>query len=470
MNRQVAPAAAVSNVRAEEAVLGKIILDHHAYRSIEGLLRAEHFTVPHHRQIFEAVRECHDQKKQPSLALLEAKLPQFFEGAGDVEAVLQVLIEKAADGVSPTDFVDELVATLEARESARQIGPKRIHLIPFDRIKPTKRPRGLIKGLLSREGLIVVWGPPKCMKTFVVLDWCFHIALGWSYRGRRVTQGPVVYCGFEGQAELPARVEAFRRHRLQGEAAMSSVPFFFQPVTLDLVRDHTLLIAAISATLIRTPPVAVVLDTLNRSLRGSESSDEDMGAYVRAADAIRDAFACAVLVVHHSGIDTNRPRGHTSLTGAADVQLSVRRDGDDRIIVKIDAAKDMLAGVELVSTFETVEVGVDEDGDPVTSCVIVEADGQPDRPSPARRLPPKAFAALRGLRNCTAELGVLAPPGSRAPAGTKGVTTQQWRDELKKAGVINAEGNYRQEFIRLRVTLQNTATIGIWEEFVWPVT
>ena len=94
-------------------------------------------------------------------------------------------------------------------------------------------------------------------------------------------------------------------------------------MTIDLVKEHEELIAAIRT--IDPPPVAVVLDTLNRSLNGSESSDEDMSAYVRAADAIRETFDCAVLIVHHCGIKL-RPRGHTSLTGAADAQLAVKRD------------------------------------------------------------------------------------------------------------------------------------------------
>ena len=60
-------------------------------------------------------------------------------------------------------------------------------------------------------------------------------------------------------------------------------------------------------------PAAVAIDTLNRSLAGSESSDEDMAAYIRAADAIRDAFNCAVVIVHHCGHEGTRPRGHLSL-------------------------------------------------------------------------------------------------------------------------------------------------------------
>ena len=70
----------------------------------------------------------------------------------------------------------------------------------------------------------------------------------------------------------------------------------------------------------------VVLDTLNKSLVGSENKDVDMGAYVRAAEAIRDAFDCVVIIVHHCGYDDTRPRGHSSLPAAVDAQLAVTRE------------------------------------------------------------------------------------------------------------------------------------------------
>ena len=52
------------------------------------------------------------------------------------------------------------------------------------------------------------------------------------------------------------------------------MPFFLEPVTLDLVKDHKKLIAVIETTLGESRRGAVVLDTLNRSLAGSESSTE----------------------------------------------------------------------------------------------------------------------------------------------------------------------------------------------------
>ena len=78
-------------------------------------------------------------------------------------------------------------------------------------------------------------------------------------------------------------------------------------MTLDLVRQSDDLIQAVRSNEIN--PAIVTLDTLNRSLHGSENSDEDMGNYIKAADAIRETFNCAVIIIHHCGIEGTRPRG-----------------------------------------------------------------------------------------------------------------------------------------------------------------
>jgi RecA-family ATPase len=175
-----------------------------------------------------------------------------------------------------------------------------IRLVAFDDIKLGRERRYLIKGLIPRTGLIVVWGPPKSGKSFWTFDLVMHVALGRPYRERRVDPAPVIYCAFEGQTGIEARCSAFRKKFLADYH--QPVPFYLEPVTLDLVKDAAELTSVIRATLGNVKPAAIVLDTLNRSLRGSESSDEDMTAYIRAADSLREAFDCAVIIVHHCGV------------------------------------------------------------------------------------------------------------------------------------------------------------------------
>jgi hypothetical protein len=248
-------------------------------------------------------------------------------------------------------------------------GP-RFNLIPFSQVVRSQTSQYLIKGLISGTGLIVVWGPPKCGKSFWVFDAMLHVAAGWEYRGRRVTQGNVVYVALEGQDGFGNRAEAFRQRRF--ENGIGDVPgFFLVKERTDLVKDHPELIKCIQAQCPEGKPSVVVIDTMNRSLVGSESSDEDMAAYLRAADAIKDKFNCAVIIIHHCGINESRPRGHTSLTGAADVQISVKKDANSNIIATVECAKDMSEGTIVGSRLEVVELGKDQDGDQFTSCHVV---------------------------------------------------------------------------------------------------
>jgi hypothetical protein len=343
----------------------------------------------------------------------------------------------------------------------------RFRLIPFDQIQFGRERRYLVKGLIPRVGLVVVWGPPKCGKSYWAFDLVLHVALGWEYRGRRVHQGPIIYAAFEGQSGLEARVEAFRTHRLAEDH--DAVPFYLEPVTLDLVRDHGELIAVINSHLGETPPVAVVLDTLNRSLAGSESSDEDMSAYVRAADAIRDAFGCVVIIIHHCGVEGSRPRGHTSLTGAVDAQLSVKRDGMENIVVTVEMAKDGPQGDTITSRLEPVEVGTDEDGEPITSCVVHEAEGAGGKPRKMPKLTGAETVALQAIHEALADNDVTHPGLPQIPRGIPLTKTGIWRQYSYRKGIsASAEDRARQAaFKRGYEGLQRKGVIAVWYEYVW---
>jgi hypothetical protein len=171
----------------------------------------------------------------------------------------------------------------------------------------------LVKGLIANSGLAVIWGPPKCGKSLWAADLGMHIALGWDYRGHKVQQAPVVYVALEGRHGFPARIEAFRRHH-----GIESAPFYLLTSSLDLVAKSNQLISDIRAQLRTNLPGALFLDTLNRSLVGSESKDEDMARFLAAAEKVAHELSCAVVIVHHCGIDASRPRGHTSLSGAVE--------------------------------------------------------------------------------------------------------------------------------------------------------
>ena len=73
------------------------------------------------------------------------------------------------------------------------------------------------------------------------------------------------------------------RHRLHRHLAEEPdpIPFYLVTAPMSFAKDHAELIAAIKVQLGAEKPVAIVLDTLNRSLGGSESDDKDMGAWLK---------------------------------------------------------------------------------------------------------------------------------------------------------------------------------------------
>lgn len=319
---------------------------------------------------------------------------------------------------------------------------KRVELIPFDQICLGTEPRYLVQGIIPRAGLIVVYGPPKSGKSFLTFDMVMQVALGRQYRGRPTRQGAVIYAAFEGQDGIRARVEAFRQRHLSEEA--TGVPFYLQPLRLDLVMDVQALIAGIRETLQAVMPIAIVLDTLNKSLHGSENSDEDMGAYVRAADALRETFDCAVIIVHHSGLEGSRPRGHTSLTGAADAQLAVKRDPVGNVLMTVEWMKDGPEGETITSRLESVEVGMDSAGQAITSCVVVPAE-----PVTVPTAGPHLTANQRSF------LGILRD------AGPAGLTVDEWNAKARQEGLGVKR---RTDLMDLRKTLRDKRLVHTYAE------
>lgn len=341
----------------------------------------------------------------------------------------------------------------------------RFEPIPFSQIKLDTSQSYLIRDLIPTNGLTVVWGAPKCGKSFFVFDAMMHIALGWPYQGKRTKQGTVLYITCEGQAGFPARKEAFQQKFLEEDTI---VPFHLLPTRLDLAHDAEQLIYDIRAYMAGQTVAAIVIDTLNRSLAGSESKDEDMAAYIVACDKLREIFQCAVVVVHHCGVESTRPRGHTSLTGAADAQIGVKKDDTGLVTAHVDFMKDGPDEAEVCFRLEPVIVGTNDDGDEITSCIVAPADGEePERAPKPKRKGKAATVAFGNLENLLAEGGETADD-YHVPNGKTAVRVETWRKtHYLHLGNDVPEATRRQDFYRARTELLANKQIGIHGDWVW---
>jgi hypothetical protein len=75
-----------------------------------------------------------------------------------------------------------------------------------------------------------------------------------------------------------------------------------------------------------------------------------------------------------------------------------------------------------------VDVGIDDDGDKITSCVIVPIEGlQPSKEHKTVKLTKSEKIALAALHEAIDECGEIPAASNHIPRNVKCVTVAQWR-------------------------------------------
>ena len=265
----------------------------------------------------------------------------------------------------------------------------------------------LVKGLVNRGEFSAWYGPPKAGKSFALLDLELHIAAGRPWRGRRVRQGRVLHLALEGGGGIANRLVA-----AQTKFGRDRLPFHVLAVPVDLLGgDGDRLLAFINAKLAELGGAfdLIVFDTLSRAMPGAnENSAETMTAVIAVLDRLRAATGAHVAIVHHVGKDGDRGmRGHSSLLGAVDLAVEIK-DG----LIRITDARDCPEGAVWGFDLDAVQIGTDDDGDPIFSCIVRElAEGEEPRtrkkpkPGKPRPLGPVEKRVLDAFKAALVDIG-----------------------------------------------------------------
>lgn len=245
--------------------------------------------------------------------------------------------------------------------------------------EPYCPPLYLVKGLLDRGEVMVVFGESGTMKSFFVQDLFMHVSAGMEYCGRRVNRTGVLYVAAEGGLAFRKRVYAWlQAHGFEPGYRMPDFYVATEPV--DLMGDA----GAIERTLdiaeeaLGCPIGVVVFDTLAANFgAGSENDNSDMQRVLNRAR--KRCGSRAIVLVHHTGHDDKqRERGGSALRGAADRRYLVTRPDGGRLVnvqclkVKDDSPPDPLAFEWHIEHLPWV----DSDGDPLASVVLKPAPFQ----------------------------------------------------------------------------------------------
>ncbi len=269
--------------------------------------------------------------------------------------------------------------------------------IPANEIKPALSLRWLIKGVLPQKGLAIVYGAPGSGKSFFVIDLVAHISSPElvKWRNRKAETGGVAYCFLEGGFGAHNRISALSS-RLGDLGSFFSYPYSMNLSSAPKAahdgsgmtkNDAKILVGSIREQ--QGAVAVVVIDTLSRAMSGKdENSSTEMTAFIAAMDYIAAELECLVVVVHHSGKDQSRgARGHSSLLGAIETEIEITRPSKETTgrIAKMTKMKEGGDGDEFAFELEQFVLGDDEDGEPVSTCVVSHTELDPTKHKPKRQ-------------------------------------------------------------------------------------
>jgi hypothetical protein len=257
-------------------------------------------------------------------------------------------------------------------------------------VDPLLSRKWLIKYLLPEVGHGLLAGQWGTYKTFVAFEIAYSVMTGNAFASRfKVKRRSGVFLiAAEGASEVAVRLEALAREKCGGHRQ----PFMWCEETPRLLESDatTKLIAMIKAADAEmradhgVPIGLVVIDTMIIAAgytKDGQEQDAAANAQVQlVVQLIAQACGVFVLGVDHFGksMETGT-RGSSVKETNADVVIALlgkEQDGrvtDPRLNVrKIRGAR---AGFEIGFTTTVVELGKDEDGDPIDTLVILWGDG-----------------------------------------------------------------------------------------------
>ncbi len=336
----------------------------------------------------------------------------------------------------------------------RLLGERSIEPGRGDRARPlptftiddlAQRPRleWQVDEVLPLGGLILIYGKPKCRKTFLALDLSLSVARGSNWHGRKVRQGVVLYIAAEGGHGLFPRIQAWRSRYDDGKLR----PDAFRVVDRVVPFLHAGAVDELAELIAEIRPTLIVIDTLARSIAGGEeNSSVDMGQFVAACDRLRRISGSTVVIVHHVGRSGDNPRGSNALDGAVDTMVRVSSRGEV-VTVHCAGQRDSAEFEDLVFRSVSVEVAHPGTGQRTTSCVLVPTHEPAARSTPTG-LKPFQDAVVQALATARGE-GELTMTALAPLAGVVSSQLHRVVDELHDLGIVNAPHGIRPRVAKL---------------------
>ncbi len=324
----------------------------------------------------------------------------------------------------------------------------------------------LIKGIIEVHTLAMVFGAPGSGKSFIALDMACSVATGLECLGHPTVQGAVFYIAGEGKNGLGKRLRAWEIEnniKLLGHPLyISSRPAQFydqesaqevEAAIEDMARQNNIV------------PNLIIIDTLARNFGGGdENQTTDMNKFIQHVDLVKDKWSATALVVHHTGLqEQHRARGSIALKGAMDHEYRVEKEGN-LITFSNTKEKDNEQSGQKFLTLKKVELGIFDDREPLTSCVVVPSDVSQFIASMTGQ-PRKTLDLIKKAINEIGEELKVGRSNSLVRGAKKDCLKELFKNE--KISTSDKPDSVDKAFNRALNTLEKSGFIGYSNEYVY---
>ena len=242
--------------------------------------------------------------------------------------------------------------------------PKRYKLLSGSDIVNEPLKEWAVKGIFPIQGISAVYGPSGSGKSFLCIELAAAIQEGKPFFDLKTKQTDVIIIGLEGESGYKVRYDAWKTINVR------DIPFktvLRQSFNVTIDKDVADLAEAVPKGCV------VIIDTMNQSAPTiDENASKDMGSVIRGLKQLQTLTKGLVIIVHHTGKNETRGlRGHSSLHAAMDAEIEVQGDPESpKKSFKTTKVKDGAAGKSFPFELIPVDLGEDEDGEPITSCYV----------------------------------------------------------------------------------------------------
>ncbi|MET4244989.1 AAA family ATPase [Bradyrhizobium sp. RT10b] len=364
---------------------------------------------------------------------------------------------------------------------------------PFRRFgdRPLEMPRYLIKGILPLVGVALLAGQFSSGKTFIGLDLSLSLIHGVEFLGRKTKPGGVLWLAAEGGGLIERNIIAARKAKFTN-APGGPFPFLWED---SVPRGDTNAILAELKAKIRAakgecdehhpnrPLRLVIIDTLAAYFALEDENDNaKVGTFMaRLGEIAKEEHVLIVPICHMGKSAESGIRGASAFGAGADAAIAVLADINQATgevsecrTISLAKTRDGHPGPLASFALERIEIGTDEDGDPVMPGYVKFAPVGADKKGrpPSRGVRDFIESVSEAMIKYGADVQVFedAPP-------RRAVRIDHVRDEFNRrhsvGDSVDPAGTKRKNYQRahdkvLKDQMYASRTVGV-VEYIWPV-